>query len=154
MNTSQPTFHAAPVWRRLAALLYDSFILLAISFLYGAVATFIGAVAGWHQADYQPMFSHWAFTLGWVFLLAAFYIWFWHKSGQTIGMRTWRLKLVDARNPTITPSWRLCTLRAVVTPPLLMLGGVGYWYGLADRHRRCLHDRCSRTHVIEVAKES
>lgn len=151
MNNSE--IPAAPIWRRLAALLYDSFILLAISFLYGAAATFVGSIAGWHRADYQPMFQHWVFTLGWVLVLAVFYIWFWHKSGQTIGMRTWRLKLVDGRDPTITPNWRLCTLRAVVAPPLIISGGIGYWYGLLDKQKRCLHDRCSHTHVIEVAKE-
>lgn len=151
MNNSESP--AASIWRRLAALLYDSFILLAISFLYGAAATFVGAAAGWHHADYQPMFQHWAFTLGWVLVLAIFYIWFWHKSGQTIGMRTWRLKLVDDDNPNITPSWRLCALRALVSPPMIIFVGVGYWYGLIDKQRRCLHDRCSHTRVIEVAKE-
>ena len=151
MNNSE--FSAAPVWRRLAALLYDSFILLAISFLYGAAATLAGTLAGWHQADYQPMFRHWLFTLGWVAVLAAFYIWFWHKSGQTIGMRTWRLKLVDAGSPHHTPSWRLCALRALVAPPMVVFGGIGYWYQLIDKQRRCLHDRASRTQVIEVAKE-
>ena len=72
MNNSE--FSAAPVWRRLAALLYDSFILLAISFLYGAAATLAGTLAGWHQADYQPMFRHWLFTLGWVAVLAGWLV--------------------------------------------------------------------------------
>jgi uncharacterized RDD family membrane protein YckC len=151
MNTSE--FPAAPVWRRLAALLYDSFILLAISFLYGAGATFVGVIAGWHQADYQPMFRHWAFTLGWVLVLATFYIWFWHKSGQTIGMRTWGLKLVDDGDQLRTPSWHQCALRTLVAPPAIAFGGMGYWYRLFDGQQRCLHDRLSNTHVIEVRKE-
>lgn len=150
---NNPEFPAAPVWRRLAALLYDSFILLAISFLYGAAATLAGTLAGWHQGDYQPMFRHWAFTLGWVLVLAGFYIWFWHKSGQTIGMRTWRLKLVDGSNQLRTPSWHRCVLRALVAPPAIVLAGVAYWYRLIDRQRRCLHDRLSQTHVIEIPKE-
>lgn len=145
---------AAAVWRRLAALFYDSFILLAISFLYGAAATLVGTIAGLHQGDYQPMFRHWAFTLGWVLVLATFYIWFWHRSGQTIGMRTWRLKLVRADDHFCTPNWRLCVLRALVAPPAILLGGFGYWYQWVDRESRCLHDRLSKTHVIEVPKGS
>jgi len=146
-------FPAAPIWRRLAALLYDRFILLAISFLYGAAATLAGTLAGWHQTDYQPMFRHWAFTLGWVLVLTAFYLWFWHKSGQTIGMRTWRLKLVTSDNHLHTPDWRLCALRAMVAPPAIALGGIGYWYKLIDGQARSLHDRLSKSHVIEVPKE-
>jgi uncharacterized RDD family membrane protein YckC len=149
-----PALPAAPVWRRLAALLYDSFILLAISFFYGAIVTAVGTVAGRHEADYQPMFDHWAFTLGWVLVLVAFYMWFWHKSGQTIGMRTWRLKLVERDNPLRTPSWQLCALRALVAPPAIVFGGLGYWYALIDRQAHCLHDRLSKTQVIELPKES
>jgi len=162
-NSTQSSFapapSSAPVWRRLAALVYDVFILLAVSFLYGASATLVGTLLGWHQADYQPMFHHWSFSLGWVAILVAFYVWFWHKSGQTIGMRTWRLKLVegrelaDGRGSQSTASWHTCLLRALVTPPLVLLGGVGYWYGLIDRQGLCLQDKLSRTSVILVAKE-
>lgn len=143
----------APIWRRLAALLYDSFILLALSFLYGALFTFLGALFGQHTSDYQPMFHHWSFTLGWILTLAFFYIWFWQKSGQTIGMRTWRLKLVDDLEHLRTPHWRLCVLRALVAPLVILPAGIGYWYGWIDKKGRCLQDRMSGTNVVLITKE-
>ena len=144
--------NSAPIWRRLAALLYDSFILLALSFLYGALLTLIATLEGQDHADYQPMFRHWSFTLGWVLTLAIFYVWFWQKSGQTVGMRAWRLKLVDHLAQEKTPAWRLCALRALVAPLVILPGGIGYWYGWFDKQGRCLHDRLSHTDVILSAK--
>lgn len=144
---------SAPIWRRLAALLYDSFILLALSFLYGAFITLVGALAGQHTADYQPMFRHWTFTLGWILTLAIFYIWFWQKSGQTIGMRTWRLKLVDDLEHQRIPHWRHCALRALVAPLVILPAGIGYWYGWIDKKGRCLQDKMSRTDVVLIEQE-
>ncbi|MCR6651741.1 MAG: RDD family protein [Cellvibrionaceae bacterium] len=144
--------NSAPIWRRLAALLYDSFILLALSFFYGALITLLATLAGEQPAEYQPMFKHWSFTLGWLLTLALFYIWFWQKSGQTVGMRAWRLKLVDHLDHERTPSWRLCALRALVAPLVILPAGIGYWYGFLNREKRCLHDRLSRTDVIQIAK--
>ena len=145
-------FPSAPIWRRLAALLYDSFILLALSFCYGAIATFMGAALGVHAEDYQPMFHHWLFTIGWIGTLAGFYYWFWRKSGQTIGMRTWRIQLCDGNDQSQRPSGRQCLLRMLFAPLLILLAGVAYWYRLLDRRGACLHDRLSHTQVVVVPK--
>ena len=49
---------SAPLWRRFAALVYDTFLLGAISMAYGAVVTAIGAAFGAEQTqDYSPMFE-------------------------------------------------------------------------------------------------
>lgn len=143
---------AAPLWRRLAALLYDSFILLALSFAYGAAATAVAAMMGMQARDYQPMFQHWLFGLGWVVILQGFYYGFWRKSGQTIGMRTWRIRLGD-RADAAAPAGRLqCLARVVLAPPLVLLGGLGYWYSFIDRRGDCLQDRLSGTQVVLVPK--
>jgi uncharacterized RDD family membrane protein YckC len=144
---------SAPLWRRLAALLYDGFILLALSFFYGAVITLIGALAGWHQGEYQPMFHHWIVFVGWVLTLIAFYCWFWHKSGQTVGMRAWRLKLVSQFDNSQTPNWQQCLVRSLVAIPSVLLGGIGYWCSFFDTQKRSLHDRISRTQVLLTEKE-
>lgn len=143
---------SAPLWRRLAALLYDSFILLALSFFYGAVVTLFATLAGSHHDTYQPMFRHWSFTLGWALTLVAFYCWFWRKSGQTVGMRAWRLKVVDAHIPDTTPAWPKCLRRALLAAPLVLLGGIGYWFSFFDPQKRSLHDRMSQTRVILIPK--
>jgi uncharacterized RDD family membrane protein YckC len=148
-STDRPT---APLWRRLAALLYDGFILLALSFAYGAVATAIAAAIGLQSQDYRPMFHHWLFSLGWVVTLQGFYYGFWRKSGQTIGMRTWRIRLTDGANAAVLAGRGQCLVRLLLAPPLVLLGGLGYWYSLFDPRGDCLQDKLSRTRVVLMPK--
>lgn len=143
----------APLWRRFAALVYDGFILLAISLAYGAAVTAIAAATmGVRSDNYQPMFNHWLFTLGWVICLQGFYYVFWRKSGQTIGMRTWRIRLSDANNPNLLAGRTQCLLRLFLTPLLVLSGGAGYWYHFFDPRGDCLQDKLSRTQVLVVPK--
>lgn len=142
----------APIWRRLTALLYDAFILIALSFLYGALVTGIAAASGSPPQNYQPMFSGVLFPLGWVITLAGFYCFFWYRSGQTIGMKTWHLKVVQGRNAEHTPNLPQCALRALVAAPAVILGGIGFIYGAFNGERLTLQDKLSGTRVIMVAK--
>lgn len=151
-NSVETTWPPAPVWRRLAALLYDTFVLAALSFAYGALITLMGALINGPTEAYQPMFGQGWVTLGWVLTLQIFYYGFWRKSGQTIGMRTWRIRLCDRANPAATAGPKQCLLRLLLAPPLLVLGGVGYWYRIFDRDGDCLHDRLSGTRVLVVPK--
>lgn len=150
---TRPTHPPAPIWRRLAALLYDSFILLALSFLYGAVVTAIAASTGEPANDYQPMFNSALFPLGWVLTLMIFYCFFWHRSGQTVGMKTWHIKVVQEHNTSLTPTWRRCALRAVVAAPAVMLFGIGYIYGALQPSRQTLQDKLSATKVLFIGKD-
>lgn len=145
---------SAPIWRRLAALVYDLFILLAISFAYGAAATAIavGVTGGQHE-NYQPMFDSVLFLMGWIACLCGFYCWFWHKSGQTIGMKTWKIQLVSNATAPLQSggvTWYQCILRCVIAPPSILLCGLGFWFALLDPQRRTLHDRLSQTAVVST----
>lgn len=142
----------APLWRRFAALVYDGFILLALSLGYGAVITAGAAIMGVQSGDYEPMFNHWLITVGWVICLQGFYYGFWRKSGQTIGMRTWRIRLSDGAHPDILASRSQCLMRLLWTPALVLLAGIGYWYRFFDRRGDCLQDKLSRTQVVVVPK--
>jgi uncharacterized RDD family membrane protein YckC len=150
---SNPNFLTASIGRRLAALLYDSFILLALSFTYGALLTLIGVLSGLTAQDYQPMFRHWLFPLGWLLTLQIFYYWFWRRSGQTLGMRTWRIRLYNAAQEDAPVSPRQCLIRALITPPLILLGGLAYWYRFFNANGDCLQDVISGTRVLLIPKK-
>lgn len=150
---STNTCPAAPLWRRFAALVYDSLLLLALTFAYAALATFIDVqVDGPVVHEYQPMFEGPWLLLGWILLIMFFYSWFWHKSGQTLGMRTWRIQLVSAAEGRPLPGWKQCIIRSLGGAASLSLLGLGYWYALFDPQRRCWHDRLSGTEVIVLPK--
>lgn len=146
--------YTAPIWRRIAALVYDSFLLIAITFAYGALTTGLKVViSGKGDEPYQPMFHSVLFPVGWVFCLVLFYCWFWRKSGQTLGMKTWRLKVVQAQNPNASPTWKQCLLRAAIATPGVLLVGSAYLFRFFDKDGDCLQDRLSNTRVIFIPKQ-
>ncbi len=82
--------------RRLACFLYEGVLLfgvvMAAGLLYAVVTNQRHALEG---------------TLGlrvYVFLvLGAYFIWFWSRQGQTLAMRTWRLRLTTAKGENPSP---------------------------------------------------
>jgi len=148
-------FASPGLFRIFASMVYDSLLLAAISIAYGALVVGISvAVMGQPEAGHRVEWAAPAkllITLGWLLGLMFFYIYFWQKFGQTLGMKTWRIQLVDAKtHQLISRSQaykRSCTA-------LFSLGifGVGYWLSLAHPQRRLLHDLTSGTRLILLKK--
>lgn len=102
----------AGFFRRLGAFVYDLLLSLALVMLAGAIA--VGSTALLHSinlislgdavdvAAYLDSQAWYAFYLLGCF--CAFYVWFWHKAGQTLGMKAWRLRVqqLDGHNLTVT----------------------------------------------------
>lgn len=88
------------------------------------------------------------FLLAHVVLLFILYnTYFWVKSGQTLAMKTWRLRLVDAE--THRPL-RLsqAVLRACLAWASLAWLGLGFLWPLVDKKRRTWHDIFSHTEIV------
>ncbi len=143
----------ASLFRRLAALVYDSLIAVALCFIYGFIVLAIQVnILGVTLAPGEKAsIGHWGFV-GMIMVVAVFNIGFWYKAGQTLGMRTWRLMLVDADDPTKTPSLKQCLMRFTVAPISLFAAGLGYWWSLVDKAGKTLHDHLSNTQVIMLEK--
>ncbi len=128
--------------RRLGALVYDWLLIVAIWFV--ETALLLPFTHG--EAIPQSGVGHWAYQA----LLAAtavfFFVFFWRKNGQTLGMRAWRLRLVDY-NGSI-PTTRRLLLRALSAIPSWGLFGFGVLAMYLDPMRRSLHDRLSGTQLI------
>ena len=144
---------SASVLRRCAAIVYDAFILAAISMAYGALVLMLQVVFfDIGPGDYQPTVGGPLFQLGWLLSLAAFYFYFWRRSGQTIGMQAWRLKLVN-RTGAIATSEQ-CLLRVLISPVTLLLFGLGYIWCLFDKRGDALQDILTKTRVVKLPKPS
>ncbi|MCZ2723523.1 RDD family protein [Marinomonas sp. 15G1-11] len=74
------------LWRRFAAALYDSFLLLALYFILGWGAVLLN--------DGAAVEGPWMF---WLLLLVAwgFFVKFWCHPGQTLGMQVWKIQVVS-----------------------------------------------------------
>jgi uncharacterized RDD family membrane protein YckC len=82
--------------------------------------------------------------------IAGFFCLFWLKSGQTLGMQAWRIKLVgfDGEAPSLAKALLRC-MGAVLS---FLCLGLGYWWCLIDRNKRYWHDYLSRTELVLLPK--
>ncbi len=133
----------ASLARRLAAILYDSLLILALMFL--ATLPFIGTRDG---DPVDPGFLPYQFTLlgvAWLFLAG-----FWSYSGRTLGMQAWRLSVEDrdGRSPTLATA----TLRFFAAILSWLPFGLGFLWQLWDKDGLTWHDRLSGTRLIHHPK--
>lgn len=152
-------FPRAGFWRRFASLIYDSLVVISLSMLtailYFAVIqilTALGVVVqteGHDPASFienSPMLDTIRSIL-FVTVNIIFFTYFWAKSGQTIGMRAWRLKVQTLDGQLI--SWQQGALRAITA-----LLGLGNLVVLVDfKNKRALQDYIAKTEVITLTKE-
>lgn len=145
----------APIWRRAAAMLYDALLILALLFMAGFLNLFIQIrIFGDEQLKAMTEQGH---NLGGPFFYTAllviiygFFGFFWTRSGQTLGMQAWRIKVVDRENRLITP-WQ-SIIRFLIAIPSLSLAGIGLLWALVDQQRRSWQDLASSSRVILLEK--
>lgn len=80
-----------------------------------------------------------------------FYLYFWSRQGQTLGMMAWRIKLVDMQG--LKPSWEQLFKRAGLAPISLLCLGLGYLWFYIGSTQQTWHDRFSQTLVVYIPKE-
>lgn len=128
--------------RRLASGLYDLLLNAALAMIATLpfVLAFGDATHGWKRHLLQA----------WVVAVVGFYyVWFWTRGGQTLPMKTWRIRLVRAdTGGAVNPG------RAAHRYALAVLGlaavGLGFAWALLDPERRFLHDRLAGTALVEA----
>jgi len=146
----------AGLLRRLAALIYDWLVLAALWMLAIGLALVVvallekaGAISltGYlDEAEFIQKNPLW-FQLYSLLLFVWFYLYFWVKGGQTLGMRAWRILLIQPTGVAI--SWKQALLRLLTA--LFGLGNLWLWLrwgkGLA------LQDQLAGTIVVKLTKE-
>lgn len=154
LQKPMPKDTSPPLWRRLAALIYDTCLVLPMVMLSVAIAMgiYLGITG---RADASMELQMLPASLVRVLALAtvaAFYCIFWLKKGQTLGMQAWRIRLRSNDGGTVTPKQTL--LRCLGACVSLAAGGCGYWWCLIDRNGRYWHDYWSGTELELLPKPS
>lgn len=130
---------AASLPRVLAACVYDALLTLAIVFTAGVAAVFINGGTAVPAAD--PLFR--------VFLIVVafpYYGFCWTHGGQTLGMRTWRIRLIADDDAAV--GLRHALMRYLGALVSLCAAGLGFLWILVDRRRRSWHDLLSGTRLV------
>lgn len=128
--------------RRLACMFYEAFLLVGVlGFAFVLPHLLLG------MARRAAVHGVWLWLHLFVVLLA-YFGWLWKHGGQTLAMKTWKIRLVPAGGGRL--AWRHVVLRYVLAWPSLLACGVGILWALVDRDRQFLHDRLAGTRLIGV----
>ena len=150
MPTTQVTHHYehSGLWRRLMAMLYDSILIIALMMVITGIATALNS----GEAIEPNTPAHPIFVLSLLSVWVGFYTFFWTRAGQTLGMRSWKIKVVSNQNQTLL-SVSQCIFRCMAGAISIAIFGLGYWWILFDSERKSLHDRITKTSVIVLPKK-
>lgn len=126
--------------RRLISLVYEA-LLLAALLLAGTLPVVL--ISG----DWPHLYAR-MLLQGWLLLLCgAFYLLQWRGRGQTLPMKTWRMRLVSTRDGAPL-SARQALVRYAAACLSIGTLGLGYLWALVDRDHQFLHDRIAGTRLV------
>ena len=125
--------------RRLAAIVYDTMLVVAILFFATVPVVLIhgGAVDG------SPLYTLYLLLVAFLFFGG-----FWTHGGQTIGMRAWRIRVVRGDGGPLR--WRDAAVRYGAALLSWIPLAAGFWWCLFDRERLAWHDRASGTRLVHA----
>ena len=134
----------ASLVRRLLAIVYDCFLLLGLLFIATAVLmTLNKGEAIEPGSQLYPFYIIYLLAIGF-----GFFGWFWTHGGQTLGMKTWKIRLQQQDGKAV--SWSLALIRyctAIISWAAL---GMGFIWSVFDRQKRGWHDIASNTVLIDL----
>jgi uncharacterized RDD family membrane protein YckC len=129
--------------KRLAAMVYDSILIAALLII--STVLFLIFTLGEHISPNNFYFKLYLSTI-WI----GFFVWFWVRGGQTIGLAAWKLRLVTEQNQPLSIDQAL--LRFIIAMPLIAMGGVGLIWAIFDKQGQTLYDKLARTKLISMPK--
>jgi uncharacterized RDD family membrane protein YckC len=153
MSNNNPDQWANPsLWRRLAAILYDSALVAAVVLMAMALIVVpIDLIFGSESFDAATLRSNLLYLAYLFCVMVGFHILFWTRGGQTLGMRAWRLKVVrDDGQPLKFKDALLRYFAAILSWTAL---GLGFLWVLFDKEGLSWHDRISNTRLVILKKK-
>lgn len=130
--------------RRLLAIIYDLFLLIALLFIATAIIMVFND--GNAIESGQPLYPFYILFL--LTVCFVFYGWFWTHGGQTLGMKTWKMRLQQIDGKAIT--WPLALVRFIIAIISWSTAGAGYVWSLFSAQKRTWHDIASRTVLVDL----
>ncbi len=160
-DVSAASLPAAPLKNRLFCMVYEGMLLFGVLFISGWLFSTL------LQQRHALVLRH--AQQGWQFLvLGAYFVWFWTHGGQTLAMKTWRVRVV--RRDGLPLGWPQAVLRYLLAWSWFLPGFAAAWLWGAqgwmlmlvpllnvvlwaaavrlDPDRQFLHDRIAGTRLV------
>ncbi|HEX5389842.1 MAG TPA: RDD family protein [Burkholderiaceae bacterium] len=170
VSTSPAALTTAPLraptlMRRMACWLYEGMLMFGVVFIAGYLFSTLTQTR--HALDNRHALQFFLFVV-----FGIYFAWFWSK-GQTLAMKTWDIRVVDAQGQPITQArglWRYVLSWLWFVPPLavswvqdvgggealvLVCGWVAIWAILSRFHpeSQFWHDALAGTRLIHVERK-
>jgi len=144
------------LFKRLMSIVYDLLLLTALLFTVGVLVAGIMTFAlngGNAITEEHPFYlASKLIILSILFCVSfLFFGWFWTHGGQTLGMRTWRVKLVSVDGSAV--DWNKSARRFIAAIISWLVFGLGFIWVLFDKENRSWHDVLSATKLIQLEKK-
>lgn len=160
-DVQTPALPTAPLKNRLFCMVYEAMLLFGVLFIAGWL--FSTLLQQRHALVLRHAQQFWQFLV-----LGLYFCWFWTHSGQTLAMKTWRVRLVDRQGRAV--GWLRAAVRYLLAWLWFLPGFAAAWLLRAegwllllipalnvalwaatvrlDPNRQFLHDRLAGTRLV------
>ena len=128
------------LWRRLASIFYDGVLVLAI--------IIVTSLPFYSFNVEDSIFLKFTMQIYFYLIVQYFFVWFWVNSSATLGMKSWKIKIVDSEGKKI--SYKKAIIRFNISILSASFFGIGFLISLFRKDRNCLHDIISKTYLVKV----
>ena len=125
---------------RLVSLAYEGMLLSAV--LYASSYLFVSLAR-----DVQSGLPRTIFQVYLLSVCGAYFVFCWARTGQTLPMKTWRMRVVTAQGGALSVGR---AFRRYLLAVPCMLSGISLLWVPLDRERQFLHDRLAGTRIVRV----
>lgn len=128
--------------RRLASMLYEGLVVFSLVLIGFLLPQIVLSGFGWSVGP-RLLWLHV------IILLMIYFVWCWLNGGQTLPMKTWKLRLDNSDGLPLRPLQAV--LRYLAAWPSILLFGAGIIWALLDKDRQFLHDRIAGTRISSLS---
>lgn len=128
--------------RRLVSMLYEGLVVFSILLIGFLMPQIVLSGFGW-------ILSPKALWIHILLLLMIYFVWCWLNGGQTLPMKTWKLRIINADGSPLRPMQAV--LRYLIAWPSILLLGAGIFWAIFDKDQQFLHDRLAGTRVVAAS---
>ena len=142
MNTL-PNSNPVSLPRRVLVIIYDS-ILLAAVFIFTSLPIIIPFKITIEHTFY-PLYIIYIYFIAFIF-----FAWNWTHGGQTLGLKTWKIKLIADSGKNVT--WKQSFLRYIGSLICWLSCGIGFLWCYTNKDRLAWNDIISKTRLTKITE--
>ena len=128
------------IWRRLASILYDFLLVVAVLIIM-SIPFFSFDLQENNLLKVTIQIYYYLIT-------QYFFVWFWVHNQGTLGMKTWKIKIICNNNNRL--SYKQAIIRFNVAIISLLFFGLGFIISLFRKDKKCFHDIISKTALVKL----